>query len=131
MTKRYRVVPPLEGIHPAKSFVDRIYTEVPSDKPDHPTCYEGERLFTITKLVFLPSEREKHQRKLARPPPSSRSSGPLSHSSTTKCTARFEIRLSSGTAKWQSGGQPSTTCGPSDGETVPNRAATPSAWSCD
>ena len=30
------------GIHPASSFLDRIYTEMPADKPDHPTCYEGE-----------------------------------------------------------------------------------------
>jgi hypothetical protein len=42
MNKRYRVVPPLEGIQPASSLVDRIYTEIPADKPDHPTCYEGE-----------------------------------------------------------------------------------------
>jgi hypothetical protein len=39
---RYRVVPPLEGVHTANSFVDRVYTEVPADKPDHPTCFEGE-----------------------------------------------------------------------------------------
>jgi hypothetical protein len=40
--KRYHVVPSLEGVHAASSFVDRIYTEVPADKPDHPSCYEGE-----------------------------------------------------------------------------------------
>ncbi len=42
MEKRYRVVPLLEAIHPASSFLDRVYTEIPADKPDHPTCYEGE-----------------------------------------------------------------------------------------
>src|SRR5579875_1791350 len=42
MEKRYRVVPPLQGVHPASSFLDRIYTEIPADKPGHPTCYEGE-----------------------------------------------------------------------------------------
>src|SRR6516162_9003019 len=42
MNKCYRVVPPLEGTHPASTFLDRIYTEVPADKLDHPTCYEGE-----------------------------------------------------------------------------------------
>jgi hypothetical protein len=42
MDKRYRVVPPLEGVHSVSSFVDRIYTEIPAEKPDHPTCYEGE-----------------------------------------------------------------------------------------
>jgi hypothetical protein len=40
--KRYRIVPPLEGVQSASALVDRIYTEVPSDKPAHPTCYEGE-----------------------------------------------------------------------------------------
>jgi hypothetical protein len=40
--KRYRMVPPLEGVQPASALMDRIYTEMPSDKPDHPTCYEGE-----------------------------------------------------------------------------------------
>lgn len=42
MQKRYRVVPPLQGVYPASSFLDRIYTEIPADKPTHPTCYEGE-----------------------------------------------------------------------------------------
>lgn len=42
MDKRYRVVPPLEGIQSASALLDRIYTEMPADKPDHPTCYEGE-----------------------------------------------------------------------------------------
>ncbi|HWG45795.1 MAG TPA: hypothetical protein VN688_23740 [Gemmataceae bacterium] len=42
MNKHYRVVPPLSGIEPASAFLDRVYTEVPADKPDHPTCYEGE-----------------------------------------------------------------------------------------
>ena len=42
MAKRYRIVPPLEGIQPASAFVDRIYTEISADKPDHPSCYEGE-----------------------------------------------------------------------------------------
>lgn len=42
MDKRYRVVPPDEGVHSASSFVDRIYMEIPADKPDHPSCYEGE-----------------------------------------------------------------------------------------
>jgi hypothetical protein len=40
--KRYRIVPPLEGVHAASSFVDRVYTEVPAEKPDHPSCFEGE-----------------------------------------------------------------------------------------
>lgn len=35
MEKRYRVVPPLEGVHPASSFLDRIYTEIPADEPAH------------------------------------------------------------------------------------------------
>ena len=42
MTKRYRLVPPLQGIRPESSLVDRIYTEIAADKPDHPSCYEGE-----------------------------------------------------------------------------------------
>lgn len=42
MDKRYRVVPPLEGIQSESALLDRIYTEIPADKPDHPTCYEGE-----------------------------------------------------------------------------------------
>lgn len=42
MDKRYRVVPPLEGIQSPSSFVDRIYTEIPAAQPDHPACYEGE-----------------------------------------------------------------------------------------
>jgi hypothetical protein len=42
MNKCYRVVPPLTGLQPASAFLDRLYTEVPTDKPDHPTCYEGE-----------------------------------------------------------------------------------------
>ncbi len=42
MTKCYRVVPPLEGVQPASALMDRIYTEVPADKPDHPACFEGE-----------------------------------------------------------------------------------------
>lgn len=42
MAKCYRVVPPLEEVQPLKDFVDRIYTEVPADRPGHPTCYEGE-----------------------------------------------------------------------------------------
>jgi hypothetical protein len=42
MEKRYRVAPPLQGVHPASSFLDRIYTEIPADEPAHPTCYEGE-----------------------------------------------------------------------------------------
>jgi hypothetical protein len=42
MEKRYRVVSPLQGVHPASSFMDRIYTEIPADEPAHPTCYEGE-----------------------------------------------------------------------------------------
>jgi hypothetical protein len=42
MNKRYRVVPSLRGVQPASAFLDRVYTEVPADKPDHPTCYEGE-----------------------------------------------------------------------------------------
>ncbi|HTU23058.1 MAG TPA: hypothetical protein VMG10_33795 [Gemmataceae bacterium] len=44
MDKRYRVVPPLKGIQPASALLDRIYTEIPADRPDHPTCYEGEWL---------------------------------------------------------------------------------------
>jgi hypothetical protein len=42
MSKTYRVVPPLAGIQPASAYFDRIYTEVAADKPDHPSCYEGE-----------------------------------------------------------------------------------------
>jgi hypothetical protein len=42
MDKRYRVVPPVEGIQAASALQDRIYTEIPAAKPDHPTCYEGE-----------------------------------------------------------------------------------------
>jgi hypothetical protein len=42
MAKRYRVVPPLEGIQPLSAFLGRIYTEVPAARPGHPTCYEGE-----------------------------------------------------------------------------------------
>jgi hypothetical protein len=42
MTKTYRVVPPLSGIQTASAYFDRIYTEVPGDKPDHPSCFEGE-----------------------------------------------------------------------------------------
>lgn len=40
--KRYRIVPPLEGVRAASDFMDRIYTEIPGDKPDHPCCFEGE-----------------------------------------------------------------------------------------
>ena len=42
--KRYRIVPPLEGVRTASDFMDRIYTEMPADKPDHPSCFEGEWL---------------------------------------------------------------------------------------
>ena len=42
MNKVYRVVPPLTGLHPASALMDRIYTEMPAERPDHPTCYEGE-----------------------------------------------------------------------------------------
>jgi hypothetical protein len=42
MNKCYRVVPPLTGLQPGSAFLDRLYTEVPAAKPDHPTCYEGE-----------------------------------------------------------------------------------------
>ena len=42
MNKRYRVVPPLSGNRPASAFLGRVYTEIPADKPDHSTCYEGE-----------------------------------------------------------------------------------------
>ena len=42
MSKTYRVVPPLGGIQPASAYFDRVYTEVPANKPDHPCCYEGE-----------------------------------------------------------------------------------------
>jgi hypothetical protein len=42
MDKRYRVVPSLEGIHLQSDLLDRVYTEIPADKPDHPSCYEGE-----------------------------------------------------------------------------------------
>jgi hypothetical protein len=40
--KCYRVVPPLQGVQLLNSFQDRIYTEVPADRPDHPSCFEGE-----------------------------------------------------------------------------------------
>jgi hypothetical protein len=42
MPKHYRVVPPLEGLQPASSFLNRIYTEIPAAKPEHPICFEGE-----------------------------------------------------------------------------------------
>jgi hypothetical protein len=38
--KRYRIVP--RGIRHNNTSVDSIYTELPADKPDHPTCFEGE-----------------------------------------------------------------------------------------
>jgi hypothetical protein len=47
MDKRYRVVPPLQGIQPASALLGRIFTEVPAERPSHPTCYEGERSLTI------------------------------------------------------------------------------------
>jgi len=40
--KCYRVVPPLQGVQLLSSFKDRICTEVPADRPDHPSCFEGE-----------------------------------------------------------------------------------------
>jgi hypothetical protein len=40
--KCYRVVPPLQGIQPLSAFQDRVYAEVPANRPDHPSCYEGE-----------------------------------------------------------------------------------------
>lgn len=40
--KCYRVVPSLQGVQPLRSFQDRIYTEVPADRPEHPSCFEGE-----------------------------------------------------------------------------------------
>jgi hypothetical protein len=43
MDKRYRVVPPLRGVQPASAFLGRIYMQVPAGRPDHRTCYEGER----------------------------------------------------------------------------------------
>ncbi|MHB1421772.1 MAG: hypothetical protein ACYC3I_00975 [Gemmataceae bacterium] len=42
MEKRYRVVPPLQVNPLNSSFPERIYTEIAADKPEHPTCYEGE-----------------------------------------------------------------------------------------
>jgi hypothetical protein len=42
MDKHYRIVPPLEDIQLVGSPAGRVYTEVPADKPDHPSCYEGE-----------------------------------------------------------------------------------------
>ena len=42
MDKCYRVVPPPAGVQPGSSFRGRISTEVPADRPGHPTCYEGE-----------------------------------------------------------------------------------------
>ena len=42
MNKRYRIVPPLQAIQSSKDLEDRIYTEIATDKPDHPSCYEGE-----------------------------------------------------------------------------------------
>jgi hypothetical protein len=40
--KYYRLVPPPQGIQPLSSFQDRIYAKMPADRPDHPSCYEGE-----------------------------------------------------------------------------------------
>ena len=40
--KCYRVVPPLQGTQLVSAFADRVYTEVPADRPDHPSCFEGE-----------------------------------------------------------------------------------------
>jgi hypothetical protein len=42
VNKRYRLVPPLQGLHPVSALVGRIYTEIEADKPDHPSCFEGE-----------------------------------------------------------------------------------------
>lgn len=42
MNKRYRIVPPLQGLYPVSALVGRIYTEIAADKPDHPSCFEGE-----------------------------------------------------------------------------------------
>lgn len=41
-TKHYRLVPPPQGIQFASDFADRIYAEVAAEKPDHPSCFEGE-----------------------------------------------------------------------------------------
>ena len=40
--KCYRVVPPLPGVQPISDLEDRIYTTVSADRPDHPSCFEGE-----------------------------------------------------------------------------------------
>ena len=42
MAKRYRVVPPLQGVQPASALMNRIFIEVPAAKPDHPSFFEGE-----------------------------------------------------------------------------------------
>jgi hypothetical protein len=42
MEKHYRIAAPPEDGLSASSIRDRIYAEMPADKPDHPTCYEGE-----------------------------------------------------------------------------------------
>jgi hypothetical protein len=40
--KCYRVVPPQQGVQLLSAFKDRIYMEVPAERPDHPSCFEGE-----------------------------------------------------------------------------------------
>jgi hypothetical protein len=42
MEKRYRIVPPPRSIPSSNTLEDRIYAEIAADKPDHPSCYEGE-----------------------------------------------------------------------------------------
>lgn len=42
MQKRYRIVSPLGNNPSDKPFEDRLYVQFPADKPEHPTCFEGE-----------------------------------------------------------------------------------------
>jgi hypothetical protein len=77
MAKRYRVVPPLEGVQPASLLLNRIYTEVPAAKPEHPSFFEGEKLFTkckydnkigISEIAFT-SQEPSDENSFPRPPP--------------------------------------------------------------
>lgn len=63
--KRYRIVPPLQGVQIASSFADRIYTEIPVETPDHPSCFEGEWVCDYTlcpaRVVRLRVKAMHHQ----------------------------------------------------------------------
>ncbi len=40
--KCYRVVPMRPDVPADDPFLDRVYAEIPAERPGHPDCYEGE-----------------------------------------------------------------------------------------